>query len=80
MLTIKIEGKITIDDMTAEILEYVVRLGPKEFMEKFGTKYKEGAIDGRLRKLREELRTIIDARKTAIDAVNAVNNSVRINQ
>lgn len=70
MITVNIKGKIAIDDVTAEILEYITGYDLK-LKNIVGNKYSEVKIRESLATLRDEVRQILKARDVAIKAVRS---------
>ena len=67
---IKIQGSVTIDDCAADVLYYITSYAlVKPLREQFGNRFTETQIEKALQGIRSDLRTIVDAKKAAVDAV-----------
>jgi hypothetical protein len=72
MLQVQINGQITINDMTAEFLKYVIYVSgfTKEFREHIRQKYTVEQIEKQRNILMDEIYPILNARDSAIKAIN----------
>ncbi len=72
MIKITIEGTITIDDATAEVLNHLCSYGFAEhFYEKASHRFSVEEIKQRMSRLRQETSIILEARQKAVDVLRS---------
>ena len=70
MITVRIEGKITINDIVAEALKYLMCSGYVEAICKDSNRYSVQQMNAALQPLSQEINEILESRRLAINGIN----------